>query len=87
MSRLDEITNRNANVIAAYSLAGEPQLQTTVDLAWFTMNTYAALAYIDRLLAGANSQQLMYLTRLRNILAGTDDGRPANEGEVSDAKS
>ncbi|TXH49649.1 MAG: hypothetical protein E6Q97_22340 [Desulfurellales bacterium] len=41
----------------------------------------AAQAYIDRILShDPNGGQLMFLSRVRDILAGTDDGKEVNDG-------
>jgi hypothetical protein len=49
------------------------------DIPWLVTNTRNALAYIDARLPTANSELHMHLTRLKLILTGLDDGRPAND--------
>jgi hypothetical protein len=81
--RLAEIAERTATLARDREKYAWTQSQD--DRAWLIANTNAALAYINRMLDGhENSQKLADLRRIQNILAGTDDGLPANTQEPND---
>ena len=52
------------------------------DIPWLLQNTTNALAYIERIRTPeASAAVKMFLGRMKDILQGLDDGRPANETE------
>lgn len=71
MSRLDEIAER----------AEQDEATAWMCFMEMTKRIRTADAYIARILGhNPNGGQLMFLTRVRDILNGTDDGKEVNDG-------